>query len=45
MGRDSKGVKDGLKLYIMEFCIFSRLRSNMGLINAINMEELLRIFK
>ena len=37
MGRDSKGVKDGLKLYIMEFCIFSRLRSNMGLINAINM--------
>ena len=30
---------------LWRFCILSRLRRNMGLINAINLEELLRIFK
>ena len=34
-----------MKLYIMEVLYTSRLRSNTGLIKAINMEELLRIFK
>lgn len=42
--RDSKGIKDGLKLHIMEV-LCTNQAGRVTWLNTINVEELVRIFK